>query len=134
MASPFDQIDVAVQAAMDRAFGAQIRVEPMVAGNYASAPDPARPVKSARAIVSRAPQTKATTYPATTRRSVERAASPVEAWVSAADLAGLGYALRKGDMIVLPDDPGAPRFAIAALHLSDQGDAQIALVSLVPED
>jgi len=134
MPSPFDQLDAAVQAAMDQAFGEAIRVEPMAAGNYASVPDPARPAKAARAIISRAPQPAATNYPATNRKSADRAAGPTEAWIGAADLAALGYPIRKGDLIVLTDDPGEPRYAVTAVYLTDQRDARLPLVSLTASE
>jgi hypothetical protein len=134
MPSPFDALDAVVQTAMDATFGEDIRIEPMATGNYAFAPDPVRLACTARAVVSRAPQTAATNFPSTNRKSAQLAAGPTEAWLAAAALAGLGYALRKGDVIALTEDAGEPRYTITAVFITDQGDARLLLASLTAAD
>lgn len=129
MPSPFDEIDAAAQAAIDETFGEGIRVRPMRGGNYAKAGDPDRPARDLRATVSRAPAVSAANYPSTNRKAAGVAASPTEIWIDRAAYASLGYELRRGDVIVLADDEGAPEFIATAVHPADNGDVQIPLVA-----
>jgi hypothetical protein len=134
MPSPFDQFDAAAQAAIDTTFGEGIRIEPMAAGNYAAAPDPSRPARMTRATISRAPAVRETNLPGTNRRAAAFAASPIEAWIDRAAYAAIGYRLVKGDVIVLIEQAGEPRFHISAAHPGDERDVTLALVSITAED
>lgn len=131
MPSPFDAIDAAAQAAVDRLFGEGIRVIPRSGdGNYAGAPDAARPVREGvRATVARAAGAKATDYSGSQRNGSAVASMPAEIWIDAAAYAGLGYEIKRGDWIELTDDilASPPRFHVAAVHRGDNGDAQIIL-------
>lgn len=134
MPSPFDALDAAVQTAIDQTFGEGIRIEPMLSGDYAKAPDPERPARSCRATISRAPGAKATNFPSTNRKSSDLAVSPTEAWIDRAAYAALGYPIRRGDFIVLTEAAGSPRFEVAAAHRGDYGDVTLPLISLSPAE
>lgn len=129
MPSPFDAIDARMQAAIDKVFGEGIRIIPMIGGNYSKAPDPNRAAMDCRATVSRAPASANIDYPSTNAPSSNSALDPVEIWIDRAAYAALGYALRRGDVIVLLDEAGQPKYAATAVYDSGQGDVHVPLVA-----
>lgn len=128
MPSPFDEIDAAMQADIDALFGEGIRIRPQAGDEYTRGADPDRPVaEGVRATVARAPQAKKTDFRGTASNGVPVTTAPAEIWIDRAAYAALGYAIRGGDFIELTDDPGVPRFTVAAVHPGDGGDVQIIL-------
>lgn len=119
--------------AVARTFGEAIRIEPMVASEYATAvPDPGRPVKEARATVTLTPSvdnfdgarqgTKLTTQ----TRFAQREA---RIWFAPDAYAAIGYVLRVGDRIVLIDRDGTPVYRVSRDPVSsDRGDVSVNLV------
>lgn len=129
MPSLFDEIDAGMQSVVDAVFGEGIRVEPQAGdGNYSAGADPARPVReNVRAIVGRAPIAKGVDYSGTTRNGPPVATSPAEVWLDRAAYAALGYAITRGDRIVLTGEAGAPCFTVASALPGDNGDVRIIL-------
>lgn len=128
MPSPFDAIDAAMQAVIDRQFGEGIRVIPQIGDQYTKTPDPERPaVEGLRATVARAPQARPTDFNGTARNGAPVSSSPAELWIDRAAYAAIGYPLRRGDIIELTDDPTAPRYTVGAVNPGDGGDVQIIL-------
>ena len=57
------------------------------------------------------------------------AAASRSLWLSAAEAARPGYALRKGDAVRLLDKPGQPVFAIVRVDITDHGDVTLILTA-----
>jgi hypothetical protein len=49
-------------------------------------------------------------------------------WISAAQVAELGFRPAKGDLLKLPERCGSPAYAIAAVHPTSMGDLNLLLV------
>jgi hypothetical protein len=49
-------------------------------------------------------------------------------WVSAAQVAELGFRPAKGDLLRLPERCGSPAYAIAAVHPTSMGDLNLLLI------
>ena len=49
-------------------------------------------------------------------------------WISAAQVANLGFRPAKGDLLRLPERCGSPSYAIAAIHPTSMGDLNLLLV------
>ena len=63
-------------------------------------------------------------FPGTSRMVSEQTAF----WMDAAQVAGLGFRPAKGDLVRLPERPGSPSYAIAAVHPTSMGDLNLLLV------
>lgn len=130
MASPFDSIDADIQSAMDQVFGEAIRIVPQAGDvNYGTGPDPLRPVRDTRGIVSRAHKSEGADFIGTNRAGVDRALLHSEVWIERDAYDALGYIVRRGDLIDLIDEPGSPRVAVARVSAGDNGDVNIHLVA-----
>ncbi|MBN9033698.1 MAG: hypothetical protein BGO05_05435 [Rhizobiales bacterium 63-7] len=128
MPSPFDDIDAAMQADIDRLFGEGISIIPQLGDEYTRIPDPDRPVKSGiRATIARAATGGATDYRGSARDGASLSASTAEMWIDRAAYAALGYRLVRGDIVELSDETPPPRFVVAAVNDGDGGDVQVIL-------
>lgn len=128
MPSPFDAIDAAMQADIDRLFGEGINVRPQAGDQYAGIPDPARPaIEGVRATVARSAQAKRTDFSGTGRAGVPVATAPAEIWIDRAAYAALGYRIRRGDLIEMAEDIPVTKHTVAAVNDGDHGDVQIIL-------
>lgn len=128
MPSPFDAIDAAMQADIDRLFGEGIRIIPQAGDQYVKGADPSRPMREGvRATVARAPKTARTDYSGTAKPGAPVSIAPAEAWIDRAAYLALGYELRRGDIIELTDETPAASYQIGAVHYGDGGDVQIIL-------
>jgi len=55
--------------------------------------------------------------------------SSAEVWISASDYLAIGYAIVKGDLIVLPGMATQSRYAVSRVSQTDQGDVSLILVA-----
>ena len=124
MASPFDAIDARAQTVVTAQFGEALFFRPMAGGQYAQSPDPERQPMAGRGVPSRAAETK-DTYPFSHSRlhTHPTVLAPAEIWIDAAQVAALGYALRRGDGVDLIDD--GLSYLISAVLPGDEGDAHL---------
>ena len=131
MPSPFDAFDAALQSAVGGAFGESIQVTPRIASQYSALQnDPERPMRIVRGVFSFVAVTmdiSGQRVGAQLGGTTQFAHSNAEAWISAAEYLTLGYAVRKNDVIVLPDMPGDPRYAVTHVAATDQGDVTLFL-------
>lgn len=132
MASPFDDLDRMLSGAVTDVFGEAAVLTPRIASQYvARAADPDRSSMSVQGIFSAGPgdlpvkgQATGGEFAGTTRLNVMKA----EFWMSAAQVASLGYAPAKGDTISFPNRPGSPVYSVAAVQKTNLGDAALILV------
>lgn len=130
MPSPFDEIDSALQGAIDSLFGEGIRVIPMIGdGNYTGGPDPNRPVRdNVRATPATAHMSPPTDYSGSLRNGAAVVSFAAEIWIDAEAYAAIGYEITRGDQIELTDQGSPPpRYSVASVHPGDNGDVQIIL-------
>lgn len=125
MPSPFDALDAMLQGTIDGAFGEGVTIRPQAGdANYGGAPDLSRPVVAGvRMTIARAAKIGAKDYPSSQRGGAPVDVGMPEAWIDAAAYLALGYELRKGDRVEVPDD--ALTYTIASTHKGDGGDLQI---------
>lgn len=130
MASPFDEIDAAGQAAIADRLGEAIAFIGMTGGDYSHAPDPARPQIDAVAVTALSPR------PGKAADGIQRRSSTgsarthgnSELWMTRADFDGLAWRPKRDDVVLI--DPGADaerRFKIAAVYPFGLGDVQIVI-------
>lgn len=125
-------LDCLAGRAVERAFGETLLVLPMAAArNAAPQADPERNPLAIRAVFSIAPEDRALFADrkggANTVGPTRVQLSGTWATVTAAELARLGYPPVQGDIVVLVDRSGAPRFRITAADLDDLGAATLHL-------
>ena len=121
--------------AVERAWQEAARFEPQTVSEYGGAsPDATRPVRADVPVVrSRQDQDGRL---AGQRRGSEFQGSIVSSsqterlFLTAETYAGLGYALRVNDHVVLTDRPGAPRMRVVNVNEQDAGDTTIHLAAL----
>lgn len=122
MPSPFDALDALTQAAVDKAFGDVVQVQPQTGDlNYGGGADPGRPVRNLRMTVGRAGDVRNSDYPASNRDGAPAVTTQSEGWVERPAYLALGYELRRGDVIL----SAGRRLVVAAVHAGDFGDVQI---------
>ncbi len=118
--------------AVERAFGETLLVLPMAATrNAAPQADPERTPLAIRAVFSIAPEDRALFADrkggANTVGPTRVQLSGTWATVTAAELARLGYPPVQGDIVVLIDRTGAPRYRVSTADLDDLGAATLHL-------
>lgn len=132
MASPFDDLDRMLSGAADETFGEAAILTPRSSAQYAArTADADRVAASVRGVFSAGPgdaqvkgQATGGEFSGATRFGVMKA----EFWMSAAGLAGLGFAPAKGDTIAFPGRAGSPVYSVAAIQHTDLGDTALILV------
>lgn len=133
MATMFDAFDAKLQSAVNKAFGEAIRIIPQTRGQYGGPlADTARPPADVRAVFSTAPVAETMAGQRTGSElngTTMFAHSSAEVWLDAETVAGLGYALRKGDAVQLLDRPGQPVYEISRPAPTDRGDVALLLVA-----
>lgn len=119
--------------AVARAFSEAVRVEPLVSSEYAEAqPDPEREAVETRATVALSPSVdnfggvrQGTQIQTSTRFQ----GCDASVWFPPSVYAGIGYALRTGDRVVLVERDGAPSYLVEREPVaSDRGDVYVYLV------
>ena len=132
MTSPFDALDALASDAAIEGFGEEAVLIPRRTSQYVeSAADADRMAVKVRGIFSAlaAPsdlrgQSRGGEFTGTTRIVAEQSAF----WISAGQVAELGFRPAKGDQLKLPERCGSPSFAIAAVHPTSMGDLNLLLV------
>lgn len=125
-------LDQLAGRAVERAFGETVLVLPMKAGrNAAPTPDPDRPTVAMRAVISIAPEEQLLFAD---RKGGANTVGPTRvqlagAWatLTAAEIARVGTAPIQGDVIVLTDRPGTPRYRVSQTGFDDLGAATLQL-------
>lgn len=139
MPTHFDRAAARMDAAVDRLHAERVRIEPMAGGRVSAASaDPARPARDIMATVMREPVED---IALAGRRGGTAALGPTKVesdgetvQLSAAVAASLGYALAKGDAVVLLDRPGAPRRNVTMPpHVDERGLVTLTVGPLKPE-
>lgn len=132
MASPFDVLDDLVSSVVQTAYGEAAILTPRVSSQYAvRASDQDRPAANVWGVFSAGPgdaqvkgQAAGAEFSGTTRLSVMKA----EFWMTAAQVADLGFAPAKGDKVAFPGRTGSPVYSVAAIQHTDLGDTALILV------
>ncbi len=132
MASSFDSLDVLASGAVMQGFGEEAVLIPRCGSQYAeAAADADRMVVKVRGIFSALAsssdlrgQSRGGEFKGATRVLAEQSAF----WITAAQVAELGFRPAKGDLIRLPERRGIPSYAIAAVHPTSLGDLNLLLV------
>lgn len=132
MASPFDDLDRLLSATVLTSYGEAAILRPRTASQYAERKaDANRNAVNVWGVLSEGPgqdaikgQAVGGEFSGTTRFNVLKA----EFWVSAEQLASLGFAPAKGDTISFPGRPGAPVYAVSAIQHTNMGDTGLILV------
>lgn len=136
MASPFDDLDADLSAAINDTFATDAAyLTPRTQTAYSeAAADPARPAKPVLGIFSAGAgqdtiqgRAKGKRFDGATRLSELRA----EFWISAAAVASLGYEIETGDLLVITDRPDLPPYRVSNTQGTDMGDVNCLLT---PED
>jgi hypothetical protein len=132
MASAFDAYDIAASAAAIDVFGEEAMLQPRRQSQYVeAAADADRHAVSVVGVFSAGAaqsdlrgQRRGGEFVGATRVLAEQSSF----WIAAVQVAGLGFRPAKGDLLRLPERPGAPCFAIAAVHSTGMGDLNLLLV------
>lgn len=132
MASPFDDLDQMLSAAVVTTYGEAAILTPRTASQYAvRTSDANRNAVNVWGVFSAGPgdapikgQTVGGEFAGSTRLSVLKA----EFWMTPEQVTALGFAPAKGDKISFPGRPGAPVFAVSAVQLTNMGDTALILV------
>lgn len=115
-------------AAIERAFGERVRIQPMEVGEYADAsPDGERGTKDTTAVVAFTPSTSGPDGlgGSNTRLGLRRGVI----WLTPAAIKSLCYTIKVGDHAILRDRPGCPRYQITSPPTpSDRGDFAVDIV------
>lgn len=131
MSSAFDEIDAALSVAVNEAFAEPATLMPRRDGGQFGprAADPDRDPEEVQVIFSESPGVAGI---AGNRRGTEMhggttlSVSDAEAWISAADAAGLGYSIEKGDMLVFVSRSRSFNVASAPM-ITNMGDIRLLL-------
>lgn len=129
MPAAFDAIDQLLQDAMEELYGELVTIRPMAGAdpNYGRGPDGSRPVvPNIVAVISIGPMAAGADYSGSTRSGAGMAQGAGEIWLSAAALAAIGYALRRGDVI---ERANGERYQIAPPPPTEQGDMTAPLLA-----
>ncbi len=132
MASPFDALDAVASTAAISVFGEVAVLQPRRQSQYVeAATDADRLSVSVRGIFSGTAatsdlrgQARGGEFAGASRVLSEQSAF----WIAAEQVAELGFRPAKGDLVRLPERPGTPSFAIAAVHPTAMGDLNLLLV------
>jgi len=132
MASPFDELDDLLSSAVMTAYGEAAVLTPRTSSQYAvRQSDPARAPANVWGVLSAGPgegpvkgQAVGGEFVGTTRIGTMQA----EFWMTAAQVAALGFAPARGDTVAFPGRAGAPVYAVTAIQKTDVGDIALILV------
>lgn len=131
MPTEFEDLEVDVSRAVNEIMGERAVVTPRTGGDYTGpVADPARPEFETTGIVSVVPGSEgiAGQNPEGSLRSptlLQQAES--EFWISPEQAALIAVEIRRGDRLALADRPGAPTYAIAAVHRPLTGELRLIL-------
>ena len=132
MASPFDDLDATASAALVAGFGEAAIIIPRAPAQYVeSAGDADRDQHKVQGIFSAGPARvsfRGQSVGVEMVGATQVATAAAEFWMSAEQVAALPYAPKKGDLLVMVDQPGAPKYAVSARQPTDQGDLTLHLL------
>ncbi|MBI1649871.1 hypothetical protein [Hyphomicrobium sulfonivorans] len=131
MSSMWKRLDAATGRAVSRVYGERVAVRPKIESEYSEAPDdPLRDAKVIRGVFGLEHDTEDLRgqrlkgeFAGVGRLAVGAA----HVLVSAAEYAGLGYDLQRGDVIAFPDQSGVPSYRVVVSHPLDCGDRFVIL-------
>lgn len=130
MASPFDAIDAAGQAAIAKRLGEAVAFIGMKGGDYSSGPDPERLQQDATAITAISPRMGKIADGIQGRSSTgsSRTHNHSEILLTEADFAALEWEPKRDDVVLIdPRTQKERRFTISAVLPGEFGDVQIIL-------
>lgn len=132
MASPFDDLDADVSAAIDAEFGEVVQVRPRVSAQYVErAPHPTIMPFDVLATFSAGPtveQVKGQVRGAELVGATRLGSMTAECWIARAMLAIMPHYPAVGDAIALISRVGAPVYAVSQTQATDMGDVNLILV------
>lgn len=125
--SVFDDIDAELASAMEDEFGDTAVLSPIIKTEYGEAPsDPARPSKPVKGIFSSGPvigkldgDSRGQAF------NVRRATEVASFWLSAAEVAAIGYDIKPEDRLTVTGRSTV--FRVVAVLPTSQGDAELHL-------
>ena len=132
MISAFDGFDEQASAAIVLAFGEDAVLIRRLSSQYVERTvDPEQAAVTVRGVFSAHAansdlrgQGRGSEVSGTTRITSEQS----EFWIAREQADGLGFRPARGDQLSLPGRPGAPSFAISAIHPTNMGDLNLLLV------
>lgn len=130
MASPFDKIDAAGQAAICDRLGEAVAFIGMADGEYTRGVDPLRPQIEAVAVTALRAQSDRVSASMQGRSSSgsSRVHGNSEIWVAKAIFDALAWQPRRDDLVLIePGGADERRFKIAAVYPTGMGDVQIVM-------
>lgn len=119
-------------AGVNRQFEESVTVVPRANSDYARGPDPIRQPMAVSAVVSIAREDEtlaATNAGGDFRKGRFVGVAESSIWISAAQVALLGYEIATGDQIVLSARPGTPVFTVMFPGPNDLGDMHITITA-----
>ncbi|MCA1776049.1 MAG: hypothetical protein LC676_10700 [Loktanella sp.] len=120
-----------MQAIIDGAFAETGVITPREREQYTSgANDSVRPGATVFGVYTSTPGSEGVGGPSSKERDGVTALTSEagEFWITAARAAALGYEIKRGDRIQLTDRAGAPKYTIAAIQDTSQGDRNLLLI------
>jgi len=131
----WDQLDALAGQAVTGIFGTVCQITPMLKGEYTVGPDPDRPAVEVRGVFSLNPEVESVRgqrtqgeFLGTTKVGVSEAAVQI----IAAEVAKIGYDLRDGDRVLLPEVSGHQTYEVNIVHQLDCGDLLVGLTRVLP--
>lgn len=132
MASPFDDLDNLLSSAVVTAYGEAAILTPRTSSQYAvRTSDQNRNSANVWGVLSAGAgegpikgQATGGEFSGTTRLHVMKA----EFWLTADQVAALGFAPAKGDKLSFPGRPGAPVYSVSAIQNTNMGDMALIIV------
>lgn len=137
MASPFDEIDAAGQAAINVNLGEAVAFLGKVSSDYSQGDDLGRPQQVTTAVVSKSPRMGKVADGIQGRSSsgAARTHDSSELWLDRVAVAALDWMPKRDDVVIVDPDGDAPeRYTIAAVYPVDQGDLQIVINEMGQEN
>ena len=132
MTSPFDELDAAMSAAMITAYGEVAVLRPRVRQQYVErAADSDRNAVQVWGVFSSGPfeqQLKGQHIGNENQGGMRFGAARSEFWMSAAQIAEIGFEPAAGDLLELPGRPSEPAYAVSFVQRTDRGDINLSLV------
>jgi len=127
MASIFDEIDAAGQAAINDHLGEAVIFYGMKSSDYAEAADPDREPQEVKAIYSASPGAGRVSegVKGKSQSAATRSHSNDELWISAATAAAMAWIPQRNDEVVINPETEAKRLVISAVNPIDNGDYQV---------
>lgn len=131
MTSPFDDLDAAMSAAINTAYGEVAVLRPRIRRQYVErAGDSDRPAVRVWGVFSSGPfeqPIKGQLVGNENQGAMRFAGAKAEFWIGTAQVAEMGFEPSAGDLLELPGRPSEPAYAVSFVQRTDRGDLNLIL-------